>query len=96
MPCTAWEPRSCPRGRGRERGPPWPRARVPTANLVPDDALVVPGHGVYAVFANGHSAAVNVGIRPDVFEATGRGLLIESHWIDFDADLYGRTCGWRS
>jgi riboflavin kinase / FMN adenylyltransferase len=61
----------------------------PTANLVPDDELVVPGHGVYAAFANGHPAAVNVGVRP-MFE-TGRGLLIESYLIDFEGDLYGET-----
>ena len=68
--------------RGRELG-------FPTANLVPDDRLVVPGHGVYAAFANGHPAAVNVGVRP-TFE-TGRGLLIESFLIDFDGDLYGQN-----
>ena len=68
--------------RGRELG-------FPTANLVPDDSLVVPAHGVYAAFANGNPAAVNVGIRP-TFE-TGRGLLIESFLIDFDADLYGQN-----
>ncbi len=68
--------------RGRELG-------FPTANVVPDDTLVVPGHGVYAAFANGHPAAVNVGIRP-TFE-TGRGLLVESYLIDFDADLYGQN-----
>jgi riboflavin kinase / FMN adenylyltransferase len=68
--------------RGRELG-------FPTANLVPDDRLVVPGHGVYAAFANGHPAAVNVGIRP-TFE-TGRGLLIESFLIDWDGDLYGQN-----
>jgi riboflavin kinase/FMN adenylyltransferase len=61
----------------------------PTANLVPDDRLVVPGHGVFAAFANGHAAAVNVGIRP-TFE-TGRGLLIEAYLIDFDGDLYGQN-----
>jgi riboflavin kinase/FMN adenylyltransferase len=61
----------------------------PTANLVPDDSLVVPGHGVYAAFANGHPAAVNVGVRP-MFE-TGRGLLIEAYLIDFDGDLYGQN-----
>jgi riboflavin kinase / FMN adenylyltransferase len=61
----------------------------PTANLVPDDALVVPGHGVYAAFANGRPAAVNVGVRP-MFE-TGRGLLVEAYLIDFDGDLYGRS-----
>jgi riboflavin kinase/FMN adenylyltransferase len=61
----------------------------PTANLVPDDELVVPGHGVYAAFANGQPAAVNVGVRP-MFE-TGRGLLIEAYLIDFEGDLYGET-----
>jgi riboflavin kinase/FMN adenylyltransferase len=61
----------------------------PTANLVPDDRLVRPGHGVYAAFANGRPAAVNVGVRP-TFD-TGRGLLIETHIIDHDEDLYGTT-----
>lgn len=68
--------------RGRELG-------YPTANLVPDDGLACPGHGVYAAFANAVPAAVSVGVRP-MFE-TGRGLLIEAHLIDHDADLYGRT-----
>jgi riboflavin kinase / FMN adenylyltransferase len=66
--------------RGRELG-------VPTANIVPDDALVCPGHGVYAAWAHGYPAAVNVGVRP-TFE-TGRGLLVEAHLIDFAGDLYG-------
>jgi riboflavin kinase / FMN adenylyltransferase len=68
--------------RGRELG-------MPTANLVPDDVYVTPGHGVYAGSANGHPAAVNVGVRP-TFE-TGRGLLVEAHLLDFDGDLYGQT-----
>jgi riboflavin kinase/FMN adenylyltransferase len=67
--------------RGRELG-------FPTANLVPDDRLVTPGHGVYAAFANGHPAAVNIGIRP-TFD-TGRGELIEAYLIDHEEDLYGR------
>ena len=62
---------------------------MPTANLVPDDQLVCPGHGVYAAWAHGHPAAVNVGVRP-TFE-TGRGLLVEAYLIDFDGDLYGET-----
>jgi riboflavin kinase / FMN adenylyltransferase len=61
---------------------------MPTANLVPDDSLVHPGHGVYAAWAHGHPAAVSVGVRP-TFD-TGRGLLIEAYLIDFDADLYGQ------
>jgi len=61
----------------------------PTANIVPDDRLVAPGHGVYAAWAHGHPAAVNVGVRP-MFE-TGRGLLVEAHLIDFTGDLYGQV-----
>ncbi|MGH2963588.1 MAG: bifunctional riboflavin kinase/FAD synthetase [Solirubrobacterales bacterium] len=60
----------------------------PTANVIPDDSLVVPGHGVYAGFANGTPAAINVGVRP-MFE-TGRGLLVEAYLLDFDDDLYGQ------
>jgi riboflavin kinase/FMN adenylyltransferase len=68
--------------RGRELG-------FPTANIVPDDTLAIPGHGVYAAFADGVPAAVNVGVRP-TFE-TGRGVLIEAYLIDRNEDLYGRT-----
>ena len=68
--------------RGRELG-------FPTANIVPDDRLAIPGHGVYAAFADGVPAAVNVGVRP-TFE-TGRGVLIETYLIDRDENLYGRT-----
>ncbi len=68
--------------RGRDLG-------MPTANLVPDERYVVPGHGVYAAWAHGHPAAVNVGVRP-MFE-TGRGLLVEAHLIGFEGDIYGET-----
>ena len=61
----------------------------PTANLVPDERYVCPGYGIYAAFANGLPAAVNVGVRP-TFES-GRGVLIETHIIDHDEDLYGKT-----
>jgi len=74
---------------------------MPTANLVPDDALVCPGHGVYAAWARvgpdrsdptypcagDHPAAVNVGVRPTF--VSGRGLLVEAHLIGFEGDLYG-------
>jgi riboflavin kinase / FMN adenylyltransferase len=67
--------------RGRELG-------FPTANLVPEETLVCPGHGVYACLANGEvPAAVSVGVRPTF--ATGRGELIEAYLVDFDGDLYG-------
>lgn len=68
--------------RGRELG-------FPTANLVPDEALVCPGHGVYAAQANGECAAVSVGVRPTF--GTGRAVLIEAYLIDRDVDLYGKT-----
>jgi riboflavin kinase/FMN adenylyltransferase len=68
--------------RGRELG-------FPTANIVPDDRLAIPGHGVFAAFANGVPAAVNVGIRP-TFES-GRGVLIETYLIDYEGDLYGQN-----
>jgi riboflavin kinase/FMN adenylyltransferase len=69
-------------GRGRELG-------MPTANIVPDPSYTTPGHGVFAAWAHGHPAAVNVGIRP-TFDS-GRGLLVEAHLLDFDDDLYGQT-----
>ena len=68
--------------RGRELG-------FPTANQVPDPDLVVPGHGVYATFANGVPAATNVGVRP-TFESQ-LGLLIETFLIDRSEDLYGQN-----
>ena len=68
--------------RGRELG-------FPTANIVPDQALVYPGHGVYAARADGVCAAVNVGVRPTF--GTGRAVLIEAYLIDRDVDLYGQT-----
>jgi len=71
--------------RGRELG-------FPTANLLPADGYVTPGHGVYAcraTTASGetHAAATNVGVRP--MFVTGRGELIEAFLLDFDGDLYG-------
>jgi riboflavin kinase / FMN adenylyltransferase len=60
----------------------------PTANIVPDEALVCPGHGVYAGRADGTCAAVNVGVRPTF--GTGRAVLVEAYLIDREVDLYGR------
>ena len=62
---------------------------MPTANVVPDDSLVAPGHGVYAGWAHGYPAAINVGVRPTF--GTGRSLLVEPYLIGFDGDLYGET-----
>jgi riboflavin kinase/FMN adenylyltransferase len=70
--------------RGRQLG-------FPTANLVPDEALACPGHGVYACVAESQligsrPAAVSIGVRP-TFQ-TGRGELIEAFVLDFEGDLY--------
>jgi riboflavin kinase/FMN adenylyltransferase len=72
--------------RGRELG-------FPTANLIPEEALVCPGHGVYACVSHDdptrpRPAAVSIGVRP-TFQ-TGRGELIEAYLLDFEGDLYGR------
>jgi riboflavin kinase/FMN adenylyltransferase len=68
--------------RGRELG-------FPTANIVPDEALVCPGHGVYVARADGVCAAVNVGVRPTF--GTGRAVLVEAYLVDRDVDLYGHV-----
>jgi riboflavin kinase / FMN adenylyltransferase len=79
--------------RGRELG-------FPTANLIPEEDLACPGHGVYACRARvegadgplggeGVAAAVSIGVRP-TFQ-TGRGELIEAYLLDFEGDLYGQT-----
>src|ERR1700754_848582 len=65
----------------------------PTANLVPDPALAVPDHGIYATRAivpgmGEWTAATSIGVRPTF--VTGRGLLVEAFLLDFDGDLYGR------
>jgi riboflavin kinase / FMN adenylyltransferase len=69
-------------GRGRELG-------FPTANLVPDEALVCPGHGVYVARADGTCSVVSVGVRPTF--GTGRAVLVEAYLLDHDDDLYGHT-----
>jgi riboflavin kinase / FMN adenylyltransferase len=68
--------------RGRELG-------FPTANLIPEEDLACPGHGVYACLADGRPAAVSIGVRP-TFQ-TGRGELIEAYILDFEGDIYGQT-----
>jgi riboflavin kinase / FMN adenylyltransferase len=61
----------------------------PTANIVPDEELVYPGHGIYAARADGACAAVSIGVRPTF--GTGRAVLVEAYLLDRDEDLYGRV-----
>jgi len=70
--------------RGRELG-------FPTANLVPDQALIQPGHGIYVARATWDDevqcAAVNVGVRPTF--KTDLVVLVEAYLLDWSGDLYG-------
>ncbi len=68
--------------RGRQLG-------FPTANIVPDEALVCPGHGVYSARVGDAYAAVSVGVRPTF--GTGRAVLVEAYLLDRDEDLYGQV-----
>jgi riboflavin kinase/FMN adenylyltransferase len=61
----------------------------PTANIIPDEALVCPGHGIYACRTDEACAAVSIGVRPTF--NTGRALLVEAYLLDFEGDLYGRN-----
>jgi riboflavin kinase/FMN adenylyltransferase len=65
----------------------------PTINVVPENKLI-PADGVYAcrVFLSSYPAtfdcATNIGTRPTVYENYQR--VVESHILDFKADIYGQ------
>ena len=63
----------------------------PTANVVPDPAVVVPETGVYACLVrvgdDVHAACTNVGVAPTFGREESK---IEAHLLDFEGDLYGR------
>lgn len=71
-------------GRGKAFG-------IPTANLAVWHEQLLPAGGVYATYAwldgRRYPAATNVGVRPTV---NGRTLIVETHLIDFEGDLYGQ------
>jgi riboflavin kinase/FMN adenylyltransferase len=64
----------------------------PTANVVPDPAVVVPARGVYAGFVRVgkavHPACTNVGIAPTFERGKSR---VEAYLIGFEGDLYERV-----
>ncbi|NLI53004.1 MAG: bifunctional riboflavin kinase/FAD synthetase [Clostridiales bacterium] len=68
------------------------RIGFPTANIDADPKRVIPADGVYAAYAfvggSAYRAVTNVGTNPTVH---GDKLTIETHIIDFDADIYGET-----
>lgn len=64
----------------------------PTANVVPDPAVVVPARGVYAGYAEvegkKYAACTNVGIAPTFERRESR---VEAYLLDFEGNLYGRV-----
>lgn len=58
----------------------------PTANLDVAPGLVLPPNGIYAGAAEGHRAAVSIGVNPHYGGAERR---FEAYLLDFDGDLYG-------
>jgi riboflavin kinase/FMN adenylyltransferase len=66
----------------------------PTINVLPDNELV-PSDGVYATrvyfpsFSSAFDSATNIGTRPTVYENFER--VVESHILDFGADVYGEA-----
>lgn len=67
------------------------RIGFPTANIEADLRRVIPADGVYATFAffGGavYRAVTNIGTNPTVH---GTRLTIETHILDFNADIYGQ------
>ena len=67
------------------------RIGFPTANIEADLRRVIPADGVYATFAfvGGvvYRAVTNIGTNPTVH---GSRLTIETHLLDFNADIYGQ------
>lgn len=67
------------------------RIGFPTANIAADPLRVMPPDGVYATSAyvegTAYRAVTNIGNNPTV---NGDKRTIETHLIDFDADIYGR------
>ncbi|MBO9660493.1 MAG: riboflavin kinase, partial [Chitinophagaceae bacterium] len=70
----------------------------PTANIqVPDEEKIIPGNGIYAVYATlntGQPASgrlkgmMSIGFRPTV---DGKKRVIEVNLFDFNQDIYGKT-----
>jgi riboflavin kinase / FMN adenylyltransferase len=59
----------------------------PTANLAVPAELIVPAYGIYAGEANGHRAAISIGVNPHY---GGEERRVEAFLLDFDGDLYGQ------
>ena len=66
---------------------------IPTVNFDVTDYTCLPKFGVYATMTciNGkrYTSVTNVGVRPTVSD--NRGATVETHILDFNGDLYGKT-----
>ncbi|GKV67844.1 riboflavin biosynthesis protein [Sporosarcina sp. NCCP-2716] len=66
----------------------------PTANIIPEDDLIVPKNGVYAVrFTVGgtvYDGVCNIGVKPTFDKPEEAKKTIEVNVFDFDGDLYGK------
>lgn len=64
----------------------------PTANVVSEPSLLIPGRGVYAGFAwfgqEKYAACTNIGVAPTFQRGENK---VEAYLLDFDGDLYGKT-----
>lgn len=72
-------------GRGRTIG-------IPTANVEPSGAYMIPGRGVYAVMVQvseeWFQGIMNIGWKPTFAAEAGQDTL-EAHLFDFDGSIYG-------
>lgn len=63
----------------------------PTSNILIDDSMVTPSHGVYITHClyNGvrHKSVTNVGLKPTIGDNKKN---IETHIFDFDKEIYGK------
>ncbi|MEI7900908.1 MAG: riboflavin biosynthesis protein RibF [bacterium] len=77
------------RGRGRGQA-----LNMATANLHPRTD-VLPPNGVYAVrvIADGvaHNGVSNLGVHPTFTDEKPESAILETHLLDFEGDLYGKT-----
>ncbi len=66
----------------------------PTANIIPEDELIVPKNGVYAVrFAvegTEYDGVCNIGVKPTFDKPDAARKTIEVNVLDFEGDLYGK------
>ncbi len=64
----------------------------PTANVLPDERVLVPGRGVYAGHArvgkDSYGACINIGVAPTFERQDSR---VESYLLGFHGNLYGRV-----